>query len=221
MLRITTMNMTSEAKILIGIVVVTMVIVIAAVFFLSQPEKPVAVDTSRLVREDSLKISTDSAKLTIVEFGDFQCPACKMAHPGLKQAMADFPGQVNFVFRHYPLPQHKNAQVAAKTVEAANLQGKVWEMYDKVFDSQTEWQDSGNPTDLFKKYASELGMDAEKLASDIGNPVFQEKITNDINDGNASGVNSTPTFFFNGELYKKGIGYEDFKAEIESRLKPN
>lgn len=211
--------MTTEAKVLTGIVVATIAIVIGAVFFLSQPEKPVVIDSANLIRDDSLKISSDSAKLTIVEFGDFQCPACKMAGPGLKQAMSEFPGQVNFVFRHYPLPIHANAQAAAKAVEAANKQGKVWQMYDKIFDSQEEWANDNNPTDKFKQYASELGMDGEKLTADMNDNTIADKIFKDIADGNASGVNSTPTFFFNNELYKKGIGYQDFKSEIEARLK--
>jgi protein-disulfide isomerase len=212
-------HLSSEAKVLTGIVVASIILVIGAVFFLSQPEKPIVIDPANLIKEDSLKISSDSAKLTIVEFGDFQCPACKAAHPGLKQAMADFPGQVNFVFRHYPLPMHANAQAASKAVEAANRQGKVWEMYDKLFDSQEEWAAESNPTEMFKKYAGELGMDAEKLATDMKDSAIADKITKDIGDGNASGVNSTPTFYFNNELYKKGIGYADFKAEIEARLK--
>lgn len=212
-------QMTNEAKILTGIVMVTVALVIGAVFFLSKPEKPIIISPETLVRGDSLKMSTDSAKLTIVEFGDFQCPACKLAHPGLKQALADFPGLVNFVFRHYPLPQHVNAQIGAKAVEAANRQGKVWEMYDKLYDSQEEWSSNSNPLDFFKKYATEIGMDPEKLATDINDSAIQDKINRDIADGNTSGINSTPTFFFNNQLYKKGVGYADFKAEIEAGLK--
>lgn len=211
-------QMSTEAKVLTGIIVAAVLLVIGAVFFLSQPEKPVIISADTLVRDDSLKMSSESAKLTIVEFGDFQCPACKMAHPGMKQALADFPGQVNFVFRHYPLPMHANAQAGARAVEAANRQGKVWEMYDKVFESQDEWAAESNPTDMFKKYAGELGMDAEKLAADMNDSAIQDKINKDLADGNSSGVNSTPTFFFNNELYKGGIGYQDFKAEIEKRL---
>jgi len=212
-------KMTNEAKILTGIVIATVALVIGAVFFLSQPEKPVLIDPAVLVKDDSLKNATASAKLTIVEFGDFQCPACKMAHPGLKQAIADFPGQVNFVFRHYPLPMHANAQAGAKAVEAANKQGKVWEMFDKVYDSQEDWANEANPVDKFKQYATELGMDPEKLAVDMNDSAIADKIYKDIADGNASGVNSTPTLYFNNELYKKGIGYEDLKAEIEAKLK--
>lgn len=211
--------MSNEAKVLTGIIIGTIILVIGAVFFLNKPEKPVIVDTSNLIRDDSLKTSTASAKLTIVEFGDMQCPACKLAHPGLKQAIADFPGQVNFVFRHYPLPQHKNAVNGAKAVEAANVQGKAWEMFDKLYDSQEEWSESDNPAEMFKKYATELGINAEKLISDMNNPAIMDKISKDQSDGNALGVNSTPTLYFNSELYKKGVGYSDLKAEIESRLK--
>jgi protein-disulfide isomerase len=212
-------RLSNEAKVLSGIIIVTVIMLIGAVFFLSRPEKPVVVDAATLVKEDSLKTSTASAKLTIVEFGDLQCPACKMAHPGLKQAIAEAGPDVNFVFRHYPLPQHKNAMNGAKAVEAANLQGKVWQMFDKLYDAQEEWAESDNAVEIFKKYATELGMDADKLAKDMSDRAIEDKIIKDQGDGNASGVNSTPTLFFNNELYKKGVGYSDLKPEIEARLK--
>lgn len=212
------LQMTTEAKILSAIVVASVVLVIGAVFFLSKPEKPVVISQDTLIKADSLKIATEGAKLTIVEFGDFQCPACKAAHPGMKQALSEYPGQVNFVFRHYPLPMHANARLGAAAVEAANRQGKVWEMYDKVFEAQDDWASENNPTDKFKQYATELGMDGEKLASDMNDSVITDKINNDLVDGNASGVNSTPTFFFNNELYKGGISYTDFKAAIDAKL---
>lgn len=210
--------MSTEAKVLTGIIVVAVMLVIGAVFFLSQPEKPVIISSDTLVRDDSLKMASDGAKLTIVEFGDFQCPACKLAHPGMKQAVADFPGQVNFVFRHFPLPMHANAQAGARAVEAANRQGKVWEMYDKLFDSQDEWAAESNPIEMFKKYAGELGIDPEKFVTDMGDSSVQDKINKDMADGNSSGVNSTPTFFFNNELYRGGVGYQDFKTQIEKKL---
>jgi protein-disulfide isomerase len=141
------MMMTQEAKILTAISIGTVILIIGAVFFLSKPEKTVTVDTTKLVRENSLKTSSASANLTIVEFGDYQCPACGLAHPGLKKAISDFPGRVNFVFRHFPLAQHKNAEIAAQAVEAANIQGKVWEMHDKLYESQPEWENEANAAD--------------------------------------------------------------------------
>lgn len=212
------MNLTNETKILIGIVIFSLALVVGAVFFLAQPEKPVVISQDILIKEDSLKIASEGAQLTIVEFGDFQCPACKVAHPGLKQALSEYSGRVNFVFRHFPLPMHANARPASAAVEAAGKQGKAWEMYDKVFQGQDEWASESNPTEKFKQYASELGIDAEKLAVDMEDKAIADKINKDVADGNTSGVNATPTFFFNNELYKGGISYSDFKAAIESRL---
>lgn len=211
-------RMTNEAKILTGIVVITVVLVVGAVFFLSQPEKPVIIDAANLVKDDALKIASDGAKLTIVEFGDYQCPACKLAHPGLKQVVAEHPGQVNFIFRNYPLPMHANAQPAAKAVEAAAMQGKGWEMHDKLYESQDEWANQSNPLAMFKQYATELGIDAEKMESDMNSSTVNDKISRDIADGNTSGVNATPTLFLNNEFYKGGIGYSDLKAAVEAKL---
>src|SRR3989344_6384126 len=228
------MHMTNETKILAGIVVITIAIVIGAVFFLSQPEKPIVVDAAKLVKEDSLKLASESAKLTIVEFGDYQCPACALAHPGIKKAVADYPGQVNFVFRHFPLAQHKNAELASQAVEASNLQGKAWLMHDKLYESQPEWEAEVNTLDIFKKYAGEFGMDVEKFANDIAGDQVKQKVRNDLSDGLVLGINSTPTFYFvtakrtagdsqavdfNSELYKGGISYQDFKQAIERVLK--
>lgn len=213
------MHLTSEAKILSVIGVITAVLVIGAVFFLSQPEKPVTVDSSKLIKEDSLKMSSDSAKLTVVEFGDYQCPACALAHPGIKKAISEYPGQVNFVFRHFPLAQHKNAEIAAQTVEAAKIQGKLWEMHDKLYETQPEWESEVNALDIFMKYAGEFGMDVEKFATDAVSDPVKQKVRSDLTDGLALGVNSTPTFYFNSELYKNGVSYENFKAEIEKYLK--
>ena len=226
--------MTQEIKILTGIAIVTVLLIGGAVFFLSKPEKPVLVDSSKLIKEDSLKISSGSAKLTIVEFGDYQCPACGLAHPGIKKAMADYPGQVDFVFRHFPLAQHKNAELASQAVEASNLQGKAWLMHDKLYESQPEWEAEVNTLDIFKKYAGEFGMDVEKFANDIAGDQVKQKVRNDLSDGLVLGVNSTPTFYFvtakrtagdsqavdfNSELYKGGISYQDFKQAIEKVLK--
>lgn len=211
--------MTQEAKILTAISIGTIILIIGAVIFLSKPEKTVTVDTTKLVRENSLKTSTASAKLTIVEFGDYQCPACGLAHPGIKKAISDYPGQINFVFRHFPLAQHKNAEIAAQAVEAANIQGKVWEMHNKLYESQPEWENEANAVETFKKYAGEMGMDIEKFASDAASDPVKQKVKNDLTDGLALGVNATPTLYFNAVLYKGGVSYDNFKAEIEKYLK--
>ena len=221
------MNLTNEAKVLIGIGAATVVILIGAVFFLSQnPETgPVSTqgntvsDASLLIKDNSHKISTDSAKLTIIEFSDFQCPACRAAQPTVDQALIKYKDKINFVYRHFPLAQHKNAELAAQASEAASEKGKFWEFHDKLFASQNEWAEQGNPTDLFVKYATELGLDGGKLKADIESKKFEQRVKDDLNDGLKLGVNSTPTFYFNNEKYTGDFNPNNFNAKIEELTK--
>lgn len=210
--------MTNEAKVLIGIVVASIALVIGAVFFLSQPEKPIVIDPAILVRADSNKIATDSAKVTVVEFGDYECPACALAYPGLKEALAAYPSDVNFVYRHYPLMQHPNAQIAGQAAEAAGMQGKYWEMHNTMFEKQEEWSKSGNALESFKGYAAGIGLDVEKFATDINSDAAKNKVSGDLSDGMSLGVKSTPSFFINNEPYRGGFSPQDFKAAIEAKL---
>lgn len=210
--------MTQEAKVLLGLGAVTAGILISAVFFLSnsKPETPnnSQVDSSSLIKSDSRKIATDSAKTTVVEFGDYQCPACKMAHPIVKQVLNDYSGKVNFVFRHFPLPQHKNALIAAEAAEAAGEQGKYFEMHNKLYENQDEWDENNNPLEIFLKYAQELNLNGEQFKGSIVGNKYREKINADKNDGSSMGVNSTPTFFINGTRMSN-FSYEEFKKRIE------
>lgn len=214
--------MTQEAKILIGIGVVTLVLLFGAVFFLSKSPTPPAagtpVDQNLLVRENSRKIATDSAKVTIVEFGDYQCPACGAAHPVIKQVLKDFSGKVNFVFRDFPFPQHLNAMEAAEAAESAGAQGKYWDMYDLLYQNQEEWSEVSNPREIFTSYAKQLNLNIDQFSSDMDTNKFVDKINKDKQDGEALGVNSTPTFFVNGEKINNW-SYETFKQKIEELTK--
>lgn len=212
--------MTQEVKVLSGIGILTAALLIGAVFFLSNSNAPTTqnsdspVDTKLLIKEDSQKISTDSAKVTIVEFGDYQCPACALAHPIVKQVLDDYPGKVNFVFRHFPLPQHQNAQVAAEAAEAAGEQGQYFQMHDLIYQNQKEWSENNNPVEIFVKYAKELKLNVEQFNLAVTTNKYNQKIMADKNDGLALGINSTPTFYINGKKMD-GFSYSDFKKIIE------
>lgn len=106
----------------------------------SDSSKPKA-DLKLLIRPNSNKISTPSAKVTLVEFSDLQCPACAQAHPVVKQILEENKGNINFVYRHFPLSQHKNARIAAEAAEAAGEQGKFFEMVSKLFENQNKWSE--------------------------------------------------------------------------------
>ncbi len=213
--------MTQEAKVLLGIGIVTIAILVGAVFFLNQTT-PVStkgpVDEKLLIKNDSNKIASDSAKVTIVEFGDYQCPACRAAFPNVNRVLKDYSGKVNFVFRHFPLPQHQNALSAAEAAEAAGEQGKYWQMHDLLYENQPEWSESADPLGIFSKYAASLNLNVEQFKNFVSTNKYHDKILSDKSDGEKLGINSTPTFYING-IKLPGYSYEDFKSRIDEASK--
>ena len=221
--------MTNENKILIGIGVVTLLLVGIAVFSLggnnssnSDATSKEAKDIKTLIRSDSHAKGPANAKVTVVEFGDFQCPACGSAYPVVSQILGEYKDKVRFVYRNYPLPVHKNAKVAAQAAEAAGAQGKYFEMYDALFGNQKAWSESDKALDdYFVKYAKELKLDVEKFTKEVKENKYNAKIEKDISDGNAVGVNATPTFYINGVEQVGGLPYDEFKKKVDEALKAN
>jgi protein-disulfide isomerase len=139
----------------------------------------------------------DDAPVTLVEYGDYECPYCGMAHPVVKRAQRDLGKQLRFVFRNFPLAEaHPHAQIAAQAAEAAGAQGRFWEMHDMIF----EHQDALEVEDLLG-YATSLGLDAEQIARDLEAGTYVKRVRDDFRSGVKSGVNGTPTFFVNGARY--------------------
>lgn len=165
---------------------------------------------------DWIKGST-LAKTTFVEYADFECPACGSIYPLLKKLQQKYGAQVQFVFRHYPLPQHRNADLASRTTEAAGKQGKFWEMHDKLFENQASWTDDSNTRATFTRYAQELSLNVDQFLADLDSAEVKKKIQDDITGGNRSGVQATPTFFLNGKQLANQ-SYEDLDRAIESAL---
>lgn len=155
------------------------------------------------------------AKVTLVEFGDFQCPACGAYEPLVRQVEADNKDILQVVFRHFPLTQiHQNALLGAKAVEAAGVQGKFWEMHDKLYDNQTEWSTALNARDFILGYATQIGLDKKKFEADLNNPDIEAKILAEYKEGTALGVQGTPTFFVNGKKIQNPSSPEEFNAII-------
>ncbi|EKE15436.1 MAG: protein-disulfide isomerase [uncultured bacterium] len=212
-------------KVLLGIFLATVLILLGGAFFLNRKNSPTTnsskVDEKLLIREDSVKISSPSAQTTLVEFSDFQCPACGAYHPVIKQLLEEFKGKINFVYRHFPLDQHQNALPAAYASEAANEQSKFWEMYDLLFEKQDSWSEQGNPEEIFSQYAKSLGLDEERFKQDFASQQTRQKVANDRLDGQTLGVNSTPTFFLNGVKLTNPSSFDDFKAIIAGEIAKN
>lgn len=209
--------MNTEAKMLIGTGLLTVVIIAVGVWLSSRSSAPTEIDPARLVHADSYQ-TLPSAKVAVVEFGDFQCPSCAAVHPLLKQLKADYKDKVNFVYRNFPLPMHKNAQVAAEAAAAAADQGKFWEMHDMLFDNQNEWAESTTAKEIFAKYALNLNLDAEAFKKALDAETFADKVSRDQADGYAVDVNGTPTIFINNKRYLGNFSMAAFKAEIDKQL---
>ncbi len=161
------------------------------------------------------------AKVILVEYGDFQCPACGSAHPTVKKLTEKYKDSLGFVFRNYPLTQiHPNARAAAAAVEAAGKQGKYWEMHNLVFESQNEWSDAGGTDrgNFFSNYAEQVGLNKANFNAALKNDSVQinKKIDFDRALGTKLGVNSTPTFYLNG-VKLEGNAYSD-EAALEKTL---
>lgn len=217
--------MSQEAKILTGIGIVTFAIVIGAAFFLGgtpTPDKQTTLTGDQkkvLIRPDSHQIKAPGAKVTLVEFGDFQCPACGAAYPTIEQALQIYKGNINFVFRNYPLPIHQNSQIAAEAAEAAGEQGKFFEMYRALYQNQKDWGQSNKAMDYFLKYAKNVGLDVDKFKADVNSKKFASKIQKDQDDGNILGINSTPTFFINGKMVVGITSASDFTKAVDDAVK--
>jgi predicted DsbA family dithiol-disulfide isomerase len=140
------------------------------------------------------------AKLSIVEFSDFECPHCGAAHPVLARLLEEFPGKVNVAFKHFPLDSHKNAAPAARAAVAAQLQGKFWEMADKLFERQRELS-----PEVIRELAKEVGLDLAKFDADVANPSTQQRVDRDKKEGVALGIQGTPSLYINGRAYKEGL----------------
>ena len=154
--------------------------------------------------------------IALVEYSDFQCPACSAYYPLIKKIEEDFKGELFVVYRHFPLSQHQNAIPSALASEAAGLQGKFFEMHDMLFDNQVEWSESTAPKEIFKKYAENLGLDVQKFEADMELPELQDKISADFQSGIKSNVNATPTFFLDGKKIQNPRSYEKLKGLIEA-----
>jgi protein-disulfide isomerase len=142
----------------------------------------------------------DSAPVTLVEYGDYECPYCGMAYPIVKSIQQALGSKLRFVFRNFPLSDsHPHAEQAAEAAEAAGAQGRFWEMHDALYENQEQLG-----TDDLMSYAEALGIDTNRLAQELADGTYKARVREDFRGGVRSGVNGTPTFFVNGSRYDGG-----------------
>lgn len=205
----------------LGVVAVLALGVFGVWKYVSAPaDAPVGGTLATVTDKDWVK-GKNEAPVTLVEYTDFQCPACGAYYPLVKQLSDEMGDQLRLVVRHYPLVQiHKNALSGARAAEAAGRQGKFWEMYDLLFEHQTEWSLADDPLkSILPAYAAQLGLDTEKFRQDMTDPTLDDKINADRETGNGLKINGTPSFFLNGKVIKNPTSFEEFKKLVEAAAK--
>ena len=174
----------------------------------------IKVSVEELVNGARWGVTTGEPRVTVVEFSDIQCPACKATEP-IAVELRKTAG-VKFVYRHFPMiTVHKNAWKGARALEAARLLGKGWEMMEVMFDKQTEWSDLGSPEDTFAKYAVGLGLDEKAFNDKQKGDETDKLVGEDSSFGNRLKLSGTPTFFVNGEQ----VGSAYVLDKVKSLLK--
>jgi protein-disulfide isomerase len=156
-------------------------------------------------------IGPSDAPLTLVEYGDFECPFCGAAYPIVERIRQQLGTNMRFVFRHFPLQEsHPHAEHAAEAAEDAGAQGKFWEMHHTLFEHQKRLDD-----EALAQYAQALELDVARFSSELSSGVYADRVRQDFHTGVRSGVNGTPTFFVNGERYDgQWIKPEEFIGEL-------
>lgn len=215
--------MTKETKWLGIILIGTLILLFGGIFLLTRgnSSKAVAgVTVSQIDYSKGQRIGSDSAKVRLVEFSDFQCPACLVVEPYVKKLIAAYPDQIQFIYRYLPIPGHAYARQTAYLAEAAGEQGKFWEMHDKLFDTQSQWSalSENDATVFFMDLVKQLGLDETKIKQSMEEDAIKSKIDSDIAEADSLGVRSTPTFFVNGRKLKMR-SFDDLNTAVVQEFK--
>lgn len=213
------MNALSENKIVVGtLAAIVLLIGLWGVWKLLNGSSTPTQSTTTIdlkVNESDWQMGPASASATLVEYSDFQCPACKAYAPIVKTFVEKNKEKVKFVYRNFPLQQHQFSKQAAYFAEAAGMQGKFFEMHDKLFDGQEDWEKETDPEKTFLSYAKELKLDIAKLQKDVDSKEVKDNVEADLASGNAAGVDSTPSFYMNGKKMESPKSVEDFENLIK------
>lgn len=215
--------MNSNKSVIVGAVIIGLLAF--SVMWFANPRAPAPSSSTTLavaVSDQDWTKGNSGNLVSLVEYSDFQCPACASYYPLLKQLVEEFGEQISLTYRHYPLREiHPNADLAARAAEAAGRQGQFWQMHDQLFEDQERWSASNKARDIFLELAGTLKLDLAKFQSDLDSEVVVKKVDHDYAGGLKSGVNSTPSFFLNGKkIINNPRNYDEFAELIRGILNP-
>lgn len=178
---------------------------------MSQPSHPVTLAVPPEPTDHSQ--GSDRARVTVVEYGDFECPNCKMAAQTPTLLLEKFPGKVRFIFRHFPLELHPHALPAAEAAEAAGAQGKFWQMHDLLFQNQAHLREK----DLYR-YAAQADLDLVRYTAEMDDHIYLQKVREHIEGGRRSHLRATPAFFVEGVLQDISFGMQGLHDAVASAV---
>ncbi|WP_040494585.1 DsbA family protein [Ilumatobacter nonamiensis] len=210
--------MSRNLKVSVGLIVAAVIAVLVAV--LAGGDGPAAAPSTSgddpLVRSDSQRLSVGDTDVTFVEFLDFECEACRAAHPAIEELRQIYGDRVTFVVRNFPL--HENSEAAAQAAEAAAAQGEYEAMYNLLFETQPDWgEKSTSQRDVFFGFAADLGLDMDEFTAVYEAEETIDLIRRDKADGTALGVTGTPSFFLEGEKIEPS-SFEELITEFDAAL---
>lgn len=157
---------------------------------------------------------SESAKVTVIEYGDFECPTCGQAYHAVKILLEHFGDNLRFVFRHFPLREaHLHAELAAEVAEIAGAQNKFWHMHDLLFENQAHLKEKS-----LRQYAAKVELDLVRYDQEMKDHLYLQRVQEHIESGTKSKVRSTPAFFINGILHDVSFGLEELQRAIEAEL---
>lgn len=203
-----------------SVVGVIVLVIVGLVMLVSAPSTPSnEIANVAPVSEKDITNGENKAKVTLIEYSDFQCPACAAYHPIVTQLLTEYKGKIYFVYRMFPLTNiHPNAKISSQAAYAAYKQNKFFEMGDLLFSNQKDWQAESDPRGIFMDYAKSLKLDAKKFQDDMNSDEAKKYVEDSENQAQSEGMNQTPTFVVNGVKIKNPAGYEEFKKIIDNEL---
>lgn len=226
------MSRSTRINVLLAVISVLVVAAVVVVVFTMRGNRPVdsppsvsvlasaPVTPTHVLGASGTKTGAGSKTVTVVEFLDFECEACGAFYPYVEQLRKDYAGKVTFGFRYFPLPGHGNSRNAAAAVEASSRQGKTEQMYQRMYETQSEWGEKGTDSqaERFRGYAKDLGLDMQRYDRDVASKDVTDLIQDDVDLGTKLGVNSTPTFFINGEPVTLQT-YTDLQTAVDATVR--
>lgn len=215
------MKLTDESKLLLGILVATVAIVGLAVWAFTQPTKEISLPRETLIPENAHTKGNTEAAVYLVEFSDFQCPACGAFAPTVDALTDKYKDRLLMVYRHFPLPSHQYAPKAAYAAEAASLQGKFWEAEKILFANQSKFSDTFFSDEFVTLLASASPsgtFDPQRFLKDLTSGEVKKPVERDLSQAQLLNLPGTPAFFLNGVLLKNLLGPQDLVKAVEKAL---